>query len=232
MFTSYLVCASVHASFYQINAKQLSAWNVAIEAAHTVVEQQYKIKDSAGQKVSAEEIQAIIKKQLDKEPWEWTTGMAHTDREVSTVFTLFIHPKLCPQSFHGPFLHPCIPAIIAKICYTKSGLCIGVSLMFSSLFNLTALPLIAFAAMMVCCYTASLHGFTNASSSPMQCWLHGGQVFIKIYSFLLLNIARYTMVASRCCDIWWFKINPSTLSSLVWLTGSACNYCVPYWMRY
>ena len=80
MFTSYLVCAGVHASFYQINAKQSSAQNVAIKAAHTVVEQQYKIEDSTGQKVSAEEIQAIVKKQLDKEPWEWTTGTAHTVR--------------------------------------------------------------------------------------------------------------------------------------------------------
>ena len=201
MFTSYLVCAGVHASFYQINAKQSSTRNVAIEAARTVVERQYKIEDNAGQKASAEEIRAIVKKQLDEEPWEWMTGTAHADREVSTASTLFIHPKLCPQSFHGPFLHPCIPAIIAKICYTKSGLCVGVSPMFSSLFNPTPLPLIAFAATMVCCYTASLHGFANASSSPTQCWLHGGRVFIKIYSFLLLNIAIYTMVALRHCDI-------------------------------
>ena len=127
-------------------------------------------------------------------------GTAHAGREVSTVFTLFIHPKICPQSFHGPFLHPCILAIIAKICYTKSGLCIGVSPTFSSLFDLTPLPLIAFAAMLVCCYTASLHRFANTSSSPTQCWLHGGQVFSKVYNFLLLSIMGYTTIASRHCN--------------------------------
>jgi len=158
MFTFYLVCARIHASFYQINSKQSSVRNVAIEAARTVVERQYKIEDSAGQKANAEEIRAIVKKQLDDHPWAWTMGTAHADREVSTTFTLFIHPKLCPQSFEGHFLHPCIPAIIAKICYTKSGLCVGVSPTFSFLFNPTPLPLIAFAATMVCFYTPSYMG--------------------------------------------------------------------------
>lgn len=107
MLISYLVCAGVHTSSYQINAKQSSAQNVAIKAAHTVVEQQYKIKDSAGQKASAKEIQAIIKSSLTKTlgsgQWE---RLMQVERSVQCSHYLYIlkyalSPSMALFSIHA-----------------------------------------------------------------------------------------------------------------------------------
>jgi len=73
----------------QINAKQSSVRNVAFEAARLVVEQQYKIEDGNGRKASAEDIQALVARELDGEPLQWTVGTTYTNREAS-VATLSI----------------------------------------------------------------------------------------------------------------------------------------------
>ena len=72
-------------NFLQINAKQSSVRNAAFEAARLVVEQQYKIEDGNGWKSNAQEIQALVARELDGEPLQWTVGTTYTNREASTA---------------------------------------------------------------------------------------------------------------------------------------------------
>lgn len=69
----------------QVNAKQSSLRNSAYEAARLVVEKQYNIEDGNGRKASAEEIQAIVEKELSSEPLQWTVGTTYTNREASII---------------------------------------------------------------------------------------------------------------------------------------------------
>ena len=47
------------------------------------------------------------------------------------------------------FFNPCIPAIVAKVAFSKGGLCIGVLAQYCHKFNPIPLPLIAYAGTLV-----------------------------------------------------------------------------------
>lgn len=56
------------------------------------------------------------------------------------------------QTFKGIkciFFNPCIPAIIAKVAFSKGGLCVGVLAKYRHKFNPIPLPLIAYAGTLV-----------------------------------------------------------------------------------
>lgn len=198
---SMLVLLILLLNVLQVNSKQSSLRNSAYEAARLVVEKQYNIEDGNGGKASEEEIRAIVQKELSSEPLQWTVGTTRTSREASIImFSTSCNLLRNTQSFSGIFLHKSIPSIISKICFTKSGLCVGLSPTFSSIFNPIPLPLIAFAATLVRHHISPTQRPANTSNSPMLCCPHGGQVFINQFHFLAASIGQYTLIASKPCN--------------------------------
>lgn len=99
------------AELFQITSKQSSLRSAAFEAVRSIVEQQYKIEDVNGWKASVEEIQAIVARELDGEPLQWTIGTTYTNREASMATFSTIHDLLrdisvLPWHLSAP-LHPC-----------------------------------------------------------------------------------------------------------------------------
>lgn len=54
------------------------------------------------------------------------------------------------------FFNPCIPALVAKVAFSKGGLCVGVLAHYRHKFNPIPLPLIAYAGTLVCRYSIAI----------------------------------------------------------------------------